>query len=941
MTALAQELGQWIDARLIRDELIDRHAHAADAGFYFLLPQLVVFPETEQDICQLFKFSQLKKIPLTFRAAGTSLSGQSITDGILVCISRSFKKIEPLLQGQQVRVQPGAIGAHVNHVLKSFGRKIGPDPASISAAMLGGMLSNNSSGMCCGVVHNAYHTLHSITLILPNGHRYDTAAPGEHDRFSQQEPDLYRALLELRKSLLEKTELVELIRRKYRIKNTVGYGVNALLDYEHPLDILSRLMIGAEGTLGFIAEAVLNTLPDKPAKKTGLLYFETPVSAANAIPALQSTGAEALEFMDRAALRAIEGLPDCPPEIASLPEQATAILCEYQAVDPASLEELFQQALPKLQALPLLQVPHFSDDPVQQAKWWKLRKGLYPAVAAVRAKGTTALLEDVAVPSEKLGEAVMDLQQLFKEFGYHNAILFGHAKEGNLHFLITQSVNDAASVAVFDAFNRALADIIIHRHGGSLKAEHGTGRQIAPFVREEWGEEIYNMMCAIKQWCDPHRLLNPGVVINADSQAHLQNLKTNPIVEEEVDRCVECGYCENRCPSREFTLTPRQRIQVRRALQRLEQSGDNAAVQELSTAYRFSGMDSCAVDGMCAVDCPVAINTGDLIKRLRYEQQTSFARNFSQFMAKNFTFFSGTVQVVLQMGSWMNQFLGAKTLYNITGAIKKIWPVFPLYFRKMGAPVHLKPNTPANYDLVYFPTCITRWMGADVQEKDHSVAVLQQLCERAGMQVCIPSGAGGNCCGQLFSSKGLYDAYRIKINQTIEDCWNWSKEGTVPVVLDVTSCTQSIRQARPYLNPLNQQRFDQIRFIDSIELAADFLLPRLTITRPKASIALHPVCSVHKLGLSERLKKIAVACSHEHTIPFQASCCGMAGDRGFYYPGLTEAATRNELAELSEKEFSGCYSSGKTCEMALSENSDKDFRSLFYLLRDVSEPVSH
>ena len=938
MTALANELGKWIDKRLIRDTLIDRHAHAADAGFYFLLPELVVFPETDNDIVQLFAFSQQHKIPLTFRAAGTSLSGQSVTDGILVCISRSFKKIQPLENGRLVRIEPGAIGAHVNHVLKSFGTKIGPDPASISAAMVGGMLSNNSSGMCCGVVHNAYHTLQSIALILPNGHRYDTSLAGERERFEKNEPELYHGLLQMKEQLSKNTTLVQLIRKKYRIKNTVGYGINALLDYGHPLDMLSRLMIGAEGTLGFIAEAVLETIPDKPAKKTGLLFFDNPVEAARAIPALTDTEAAALEFMDRAALRSIEQLPDCPQAIAELPDQATAILCEYQATDVTTLAELYARAKPILASLPLLNEPRFSDDPLEQANWWKLRKGLYPAVAAVRAKGTTALLEDVAVPPEKLGEAVIDLQKLFKDFGYSTAILFGHAKEGNLHFLITQSVNDAPSIAVFEAFNRALADIIVHKYGGSLKAEHGTGRQIAPFVREEWGEEIYGMMCSIKELCDPHRLLNPGVLINSDPQCHLQNLKTNPVVEEEVDRCVECGYCENRCPSREFTMTPRQRIQIRRALQRLEQSGDKKSVQELSKAYQFSGMDSCAVDGMCAVDCPVTINTGDLIKRLRFEQQTSVAKSISMWMARNFRFFSGSVQTILHLGSLLNRITGAATLFKLTKAIKKVYPAFPLYMRSMGAPVKLNAVVPEEYDLVYFPTCITRWMGGDQSEPEHQVDVLQQLCNRTGLRLCIPSEIQGNCCGQLFSSKGLYDAYQLKINQTIENCWKWSKEGKVPIVLDVTSCTQSIRQARPYLSAKNQQKYDQLRFIDSIELAADYLLPRLKITQPKNNIAIHPVCSVHKLALTNRLKQIAQTCSKQYTLPFHASCCGMAGDRGFYYPELTEAATRNELQELSSGSYDGFYSSGKTCEMALSENSGYQFRSILYLLRDVSDP---
>ena len=384
--SIAAELSKIIDANKISDSLIDRHAHAADAGFYFLLPEAIVFPDCVEDIVALFAFCTDKKIPLTFRAGGTSLSGQSITDGILVDISRSYKKIQPLANGKQVYVQPGAIGAHVNHALQQYGTKIGPDPASISAAMMGGILSNNSSGMCCGVVHNAYHTLASLTLVLPNGHIYNTADATHYGQFEKNEPALFMGLLSLQKRLLQQPDLVEKIRKKYRIKNTVGYCVHALLDYAHPLDMLSHLLIGGEGTLGFIADAVLTTIPEKPFKKTGLLFFDSPVSAANAIPALQSTGAAALELMDRAALRSIQHLPDCPPIIANLPDQATAILCEFQAASMELLEQLFSSAVPIIEHIPLLSTPSFTTDYHQQSILWKLRKGLYPAVAAVRKK---------------------------------------------------------------------------------------------------------------------------------------------------------------------------------------------------------------------------------------------------------------------------------------------------------------------------------------------------------------------------------------------------------------------------------------------------------------------------------------------------------------------------------------------------------------------------
>jgi D-lactate dehydrogenase len=932
MTFISKQLEQILPHYKIKAKLIDRHAFAADAGFYYLLPQAVVQPDTIEEIKQLFKFANQNNIPLTFRAAGTSLSGQSITDGILVDLSRNWKKIEPLNNGELIKAQPAAIGAHVNHLLKKFQKKIGPDPASITAAMMGGILSNNSSGMCCGVQYNSYHTLQSVHFVLPNGSEYNTANKEDYQRFEKKDKKIADEILKFRNEALSNEALVQKIRTKYKIKNTVGYSINAFIDYEHPLDILAHLLIGGEGTLAFIAEAVLNTIPDKRYKTTGLLFFESPAIAAQNIPMLKSSNAEALELMDRSALYSIERLDYCPEVIKSLPENATAILCEYQSTNEEELTSLFASAQTIINQLPLLSKVDFTNDEYQQQKLWKLRKGLYPSVAAVRAKGTTAMLEDVAVPLEYLGNAVTDLQVLFKKFNYHSAIIFGHAKEGNLHFLITQPVNTAEETKVFEQFNDELADLIIKKYNGSLKAEHGTGRQIAPYVKDEWGEDAYKIMQSLKKLIDPQNILNPGVIINADDKCHLKNLKTMPVVEEEVDKCVECGYCENRCPSRDFTMTPRQRIQVRRSFQRLKSEGNNADYDQLIEEYQFNGMDTCAVDGMCAIDCPVNINTGELIKRLRRENHSASANNMAMRVAKNFAGMERLIKLVLYTGNAFNFITGGKGMYFITSSIKKIIPSFPLWTKSLSKPVSIKANEITDADVVYFPTCITRMMGAD-KENDKSInEVIQSVCSKAGLILFIANHNTGVCCGQLFSSKGFIPAYTHTVNQTIELLWQRTKQGKLPVLMDVTSCTYSIQHAEPYLNEENKIRFQQIQFIDSIDFAADYLLPKLKVKSKKSKVAFHPVCTTYKMNNLNQLKTIGEYCSIESTIPFNAGCCGMAGDRGFYYPSLITSATKNEAAEVNNNIYDGYYSSGKTCEMSLNDATGKNYQSIFYLL---------
>ncbi|MCU0336249.1 MAG: FAD-binding oxidoreductase [Sediminibacterium sp.] len=381
----------------MKNNLVDRLAYAGDAGFYELIPQAVVQPNSIHEIIQLFQWSDATGTPLCFRAGGTSLSGQSITDGILVDIGKHWRSIEPLDNGKLVKVQPGIIASMVNHFLLRYGTKIGPDPSSIHAAMMGGILSNNSSGMCCGVAYNAYHTLQSIHFVLPNGHIYNTAQEEDYNRFINDENEICTTLLQFRKQILDSTILLQKIRTKYQTKNTVGYGLNALVDYEHPLDIFSHLLIGAEGTLAFIAEAVLQTIPIQPHTSTALLFFNTISDACNAILPLKESGADVLELMDRASLRSVEDLKGLPSYFKDLPESAACLLCEYAAPSEIDLEQILKRASPTISKLQLLYPSEFTSSAEQRQFYWKIRKGMFPSVGAVRARGTTVILEDIAL----------------------------------------------------------------------------------------------------------------------------------------------------------------------------------------------------------------------------------------------------------------------------------------------------------------------------------------------------------------------------------------------------------------------------------------------------------------------------------------------------------------------------------------------------------------
>lgn len=938
---LGKQLQTILPITRIKTRMIDLVSYAADAGFYSLIPKAVVQTINEEEVTSLFNFSSQHNIPIVFRTGGTSLSGQSITDGILVDLSQFWDRVIIENEGNAVRVQPGVTGAMVNSFLSKYQTKIGPDPASINSAMMGGILSNNSSGMCCGVKLNSYHTIKHIRFILPDGKRFTTENPNDYERFIIECPQLSEVLKQAKNTIVADNILYEKVRRKYRQKNTVGYSLNSLIDFEHPLDIFAHLLIGAEGTLAFIAEAVLETIPDYKFKSTALLYFPNIYTSCQALVTLIDAGARAVELMDRASLKAIEDMPNLPAIIKQLPENSAALLIEFQESTYAELEVKVNNFLSGVTSLSLLQAPIFTSNPIEQEYFWKVRKGLFPSVGAVRKSGSTVILEDVAFPVEKLGDAILDLHTLFKKYEYDNAIVFGHAKDGNIHFLITPSFNDASEIDRYDRFMREMVDVVVYKNEGTLKAEHGTGRNMAPFVETEWGGELYDLMKKIKQVVDPKSLLNPGVIINEDKDIHIKNIKLMPTVEHEIDKCTECGYCEHKCPSRNLTTTPRRRIVIRRELKRLQQKDDRVGYKILLDQYQYDGLDTCAVDGLCATACPVDINTGDLVKRLRRENHSAFANNIALLVAKNFGVAVRMARFGLKVGNTVNKLFGENSMIKLTSGLRRIINSLPLWSEQITSPPDLavlKTNTSTEIStgkVLYFPSCISRMMGSGEGNKKNIMETFLSVSKKAGINVNILKNISSACCSQIFSSKGYKDAYTFKANEIIEKLWTNSSEGNIKIVTDVSSCAYSLKHLRAVLTPKNQFKYDNLSIYDSVDYIHDIILPLVNISDKKRNIVLHPVCSLHKMNTQDKFINIARKFADKVTVPTHAGCCGMAGDRGFLFPELTQSATMPEALEVKLNKYDGYYSSTKTCEMAMSQAVNENYESILYLLDEV------
>ncbi len=923
------------DPAQVRTAEIDRRALAHDASHFLLTPAAIVAPRDADEVARLLRATAAAGIGLTFRSGGTSLSGQAGTEGVLADVRRNFTAVEILDDGARVRVQPGVTVKQLNARLARYGTKFGPDPASEAACTIGGVVANNSSGMACGTVENSYRTLESVVVVLPSGTVIDTGAADADARLRALEPVLYEGLLKLRQRVLANPASVAKITQQFSMKNTMGYGINSLLDYASVPEILAHLIIGSEGTLGFVASATFRTIPLRNFVNTALVVFDDLYAANQALPALVATGAATLELMDATSLRVGQAFPETPAMIKDLRiDKQAALLVEYQATSAEELRHLAEDARPTLDQLPVGGPVDLADDPVLRAGLWTLRKGLYTSVAGARQSGTTALLEDVVVPVAKLADTCVDLTVLFDKYAYANSVIFGHAKDGNIHFMLTDRFESDEQMRRYIDFTEEMVDLVI-ANDGSLKAEHGTGRVMAPFVRRQYGDELYDVMCEIKRLFDPSGLLNAGTIISDDADIHLKHIKLNPSVDAEVDRCTSCGYCEPVCPSRDLTLTPRQRIAVRREIANLELAGDHAAVARLEKDFDYQVVHTCAVDGMCGTACPVNINTGLLVKKLRRTTIPKPTASVWTTLAKHWKGTTATFSTVMSI----TDALPGPLEVALSGVDKAARAVLgsdsiPLWTAELpgGGPPRRRPKPSGVVTAVYLPACVNVMFGptegAGVQLS------FEALCAKAGLTLLVPEQIESMCCGTPWSSKGIPDGYAAMRDRVLPVIRAATDNGRLPVVCDASSCTEGFRhmiETDPDL---------RVEVIDSVAFVAAHVLPVLGEYTKLGSLTIHPTCSSTQMGLNADLVKVSRAVAEQVNVPLDWGCCAFAGDRGMLHPELTASATRREAAEAAELDAEAHASCNRTCELGLTRATGKPYRHVVELLAEVSGAVA-
>lgn len=930
--AFIDAIGQSFPVKQVYTDFLSRYAYGTDASYYRYVPQVVVRAHNECEILVLIEKATEYQVALTFRASGTSLSGQASTESVLVLVGDEFLDSEVLENGAKIRLGTMVIGANANKQLLPFGKKIGPDPASINTARIGGILANNSSGMCCGTKENSYHTLHSIRVILADGSTLDTSDSKSVSLFRTQHADFLCQLTKLSQRIKYQPELEAKVKHKYRLKNTIGYGINALIDFDDPIDILSHLLIGSEGTLGFISEVVYETVENHSNKASAFVFFDSLENCCNAVSALRGLSApvNAVELLDAFSIRCvgqeIKGLPEF--FYTDFSDRAACLLIETTAERMELLDEQILKIDQLLLSYNYSAYTQFQKDPKVTDQYWYVRKGLLPIVAGARPKGANVITEDVVFPIEHLASGVMRLLELFAEYGYHEGMVMGHALEGNLHFVLTPLMITEEDRKQFDNFMQAMTTMVAVEFGGSLKGEHGTGRSVAPFVCTEWGHELYEIMREIKMLFDPHNIFNPGVIINDDPMAHVVNVKQLPKTDDLINDCIECGFCEPACPSDGLSLTPRQRISLYRNIEQLKsEDPQSPLIPELEAGYQYQGIETCATTGMCGFRCPLSINTGEFIKQLRPKND----------QARLLTLLQNNISSMTKIGRGamnISYSIGITNIHAVSTKAHKYFaniPVIPLTMPKATTmPILSTQIEPDKQTIVYFVSCINRVLSEVNSQLSDTARHTLNLFKKSGFQAIFPSEMNRLCCGQPFDSKNdrvNAESASLKLNEALLFASNY---GEYPIYIDNAPCALKVIKAQTA--GLIDER---LTIYHATEFLADKVLPKLEIMHKISELALHIPCSAKSMKADELLTKLAYACSN-HVYPSNIDCCGFAGDKGFTLPELNKNALRN----LNKSFPSSCQhgvSMSKTCQIGLANQAGFNYDSIEALLDQCSE----
>ena len=862
----------------VRFDTVSRALYSTDASVYKLQPLGVIIPRTRAALIDVVNLCMKHRVSLTMRGGGTSQAGQAIGEGVIVdCSKYLHRVIEVNAEERWARVEPGVVLDELNAQLAPLGLRFAPDISTASRATLGGMMANNSAGARSVLYGTTIHHVLEQTVMLADGSIVEFR---EMPRSAVPVGDTLEAACYSKVFGLAQQHEAEIDKRYPKILRRVGgYNLNEFVG-DGPVN-LAKMMVGSEGTLGVILEAKVKLVPLPKAKAVMVIGFGDLLEALAAAPAILEHKPSAIEVMDRAILSGAgqnAGLEKTRREFIAGDPAAT--LCVEMYDDS-------KEALPpRLAALEAdLRGKKFGEsyraetDLAQQQRIWGLREAALGLSMAVKEDAKSiSFVEDTAVAPGKLSEFIGRFLEIIREHET-TAGIYAHASVGCLHVRPVVNLKTADGVAKFESIANAVAELVLE-YGGALSGEHGDGLVRSPFMRQMFGDALYEAFRDIKRTFDPHNIFNPGKI--TDAAPVTSNLRfgagyvsPNPQTFFDysdwggmggaVEMCSGVGACRKKlsgtmCPSYMATRDEADSTRGRANVLRLAMTG-KLGEAGLGDAGVMKVLDLCLECRACKAECPVGVDV---------------ARFKSEFLADHHARHGTPLQAralggIAQASVWGSRF--APVSNWVAGIASKFIGIDSR--RKLP---EWRRDTFMKWAAGRNTGTVTLFADTFTNHYDREIGMAAvELLERGGVTARV---FRPGCCGRPLISKGLLAEARSTLEETIEALYPIAERGEKILFLE-PSCLSSIKEDAASL--LRGEAQKKARVVAQAAVLFDEFAATLELTfkaGPKR-ILLHGHCHQKSMGLVDATKKLLARVPGATVVDLDAGCCGMAGSFGY------------------------------------------------------------
>ena len=962
-----EALIRWLRSELrgeVRFDRTSRILYSTDASIYQIEPLGVVLPRDEADLERLVRIAADQDLPVLPRGAGTSLSGQCVGRAIVVDFSKYMNRILAFDPARgTVRVQPGVVLDQLNRFLSPYQLEFGPDVATSNRATLGGMIGNNSAGARSVVYGKTIDHVLELSVFFSDG-TAATLAPMSVQEWLQlhqtpgREGDVCRAVQRILRDCSDE------IRRRYPpvLRRVSGYNLDEMLraqliadgtppeqTYPFPLpprmpipDVhqpwnLTRLVVGSEGTLAIVTEAVLRVSPKPCVRHLLLLSFDDLIQALEAVQPLLETGPSAIECLDRLLLELAEQNTDAARYRSLIPGTPdTVLVVEYSGETAAEAETGWQAALRRRGELRWSAERIVTEPQETQAVWAVRKKGVALLYSLPGGKKPVGFVEDTAVRPDRLPEfvrrfrAILDRRELEGSF-------YGHASVGCLHIRPLLDLRQATDVRTM----REIAEEVVHlvlEFEGALSGEHGDGLARSQFNRTLFGDRLYEAFRAIKRAFDPAGLLNPGKIVDAPEMTeHLRPFASAVPVQPEttfahrahegfsqaIDSCMGAGACRKltgtMCPSYMVTLEEMHSTRGRANLLRAAMAGLSVDEEAL-----YDALDLCLMCKGCKSECPANVDMALLKAEFLHDYYRRRRRPVLDYAVAHTGRLNRFAMAAPRLVNYLNRTAWFRGFLEWAVGIDRRRPLprlarrsFRRWFSKNRKA--LLATARSDRQPVYLlADCFTSYYEPQI------LRMLAQLLASLGHPVHLaPIG----CCGRTFVSKGMLEGFRSVARENLHELRRLAEAGGVVVGVE-PSCVLTFRDE--YTELPNMVGFQEL-FRYRVLTAEEFLLHRadlsaLPLTPSSREVLVHAHChqkAVAAAGPSEQLLRRVP----DLTVRMlETGCCGMAGFFGYerrHYEISVAIARRDLLEKLSRYPSALLAAPGFSCRSQVRDLTDR------------------